>query len=95
MRQFDVIVCQKMVTVQELFAPLSSYHVRANVDGDKWLYRIKKIAHQKLDRGWRERGYVQAYYHAKNTGSNVKFSRVDKPGSSYKRKRHPEQMQLL
>ncbi len=95
MRQFDVVVCKKKITVMELEKPLKTYHVSANVDGDNWLYRISKLPHHHLPTGWQERGYVQAYYHAKNNGSHVQFNRVDAPGKRPNKKRHTAQLRLF
>jgi len=95
MRQFDVIVCSKKVTVLELDKPLTTYDVRANVDGDKWLYRITKLAHQKVMPGWQERGYVHAYYHAKNNGDTVSFTRVDSVKKRKIKLRHMRQRRLF
>lgn len=95
MRQFDVIVCPKMVTVLELVSPLKRYDVSANIDGEKFLYRITKQALSHMKPGWRERGYVQAHYHAKNAGNQVEFVRVGQPGKSRNKKRHPAQVRLF
>ena len=95
MRHFDVIVCPKMVTVLELEVPSWTYDVSANVDGDKYLYRITKQAHIHMKSGWRERGYVQAFYHAKNAGNHVTFNRVDAPGRTRKKRRSVNQMRLF
>ncbi len=95
MRQFDVIVHPKMVTVKERDIPMSNYDVSANVDGDKWLYCIKKEPKSKLDKSWRERGYTHAYYHAKNSGNHVQFNRVDAQHNSRPRKRHRLHLRLF
>jgi len=95
MRQFNVIVCPKMVTVMELDVPVSTIHIRANVDGEKFVYQIKKLAMSHMPGGWMERGYVHAYYHAKNEGNSVDFVRVNSPGRAQKKKRSPQQMQLM
>lgn len=80
MRFFDVIVCAFRVQIIEIEDPFSVVHVRANVDGEQYAYRITKYSGHKLTGDWRERGYIQAYYHAKNEGSTVKFIRTDQPG---------------
>ena len=95
MRYFNVIVCKKKVTVIEHAIEPKNHDISANVDGDTWLYKITKVAHHSLKDNWRERGYVQAYYHAKNNGSYVEFNRVDSPVSTRKRKRHPAQLRLF
>jgi hypothetical protein len=95
MRQFNVIVCKALVTVEELDMPLKKYDISANVDGDEWLYRITKLPMHHLPGGWKERGYSHAFYHAKNNGHHVKFNRVDVVKSSRKRKRHPAQLRLF
>ncbi len=95
MRHYDVIVCSKRVTVVERDTPVPTAHIRATVDGEKYVYQIKMFAMSRLKKGWQERGYVQAYYHAKNAGNVVVFIRTDKPGYPRKHKANPKQMRLI
>ncbi len=80
MKHFDVIVCHYRVQIQEVEEPHKTVHVRARVDGENYVYRITKYSGHKLHRTWMERGYTQAYYHAKESGSYVVFVRSDAPG---------------
>ena len=95
MRQFDVVVCPKHVTVHEVDTPHKTYDISANVDGDKWLYRITKPPMFNMKDGWKERGYVHAFYHAKNAGNHVQFNRVSHPKRTLKKKRHPGAVRLF
>ena len=95
MRQFDVIVNPKSVTLLEIETPPRIVDVRANIDGEQWLYRITRKAFQHMHDGWRERGYVHAYYHARNGGNHVAFIRVDSQKNLKSVKRSPQQMRLL
>ncbi len=95
MRQFDIIVCSHMVAVEEVFKPLTRVDVRANVDGEKFVYRIKKLRFNIGVSGWRERGYIQAYYHAKNAGTCVEFIEVNLSEQPRTDKKHTQALRLF
>lgn len=95
MLHFDIVVYQQRVVVNELTRELSKYDVSVDVDGDIWRYRIKKATGEKLPRGWRERGFQQAHYHAKNSGEHVVFKQVTRSQYVARRKLHPNQMKLF
>jgi len=95
MKQFDVIVGKKKVVVMLKGASLKSYDVSANVDGEIHLYRIIKELFAKLPYGWRDRGYVQAHYHAKNAGNQVNFNWVKVPGKKRKMRNNMAQLGLF
>ena len=95
MRQFIVVVHEQRVVVSEQEKPLPMYDVSANVDGDKWRYRIKRKQGAKLHRGWRERGNQQAYYHARNSGHHVTFDEVYHAKRRRQKKIHANQLPLF
>lgn len=95
MRQFQITVHDQRVVVSEQASTLRMYDVSANVDGEIWRYRVNKRAGVKLPTGWRERGYRQAYYHAKNSGTIVKFNEVHYVKPKRKTKRHEKQLPLF
>jgi len=95
MRWFEVVVCPKKVTILEVEKPIEHVHVQANVDGDTWLYQIKKLPMSHMRKGWEERGYVQSYYHVKNGGEHVVFVRTNRPGYKRKLRHKPKQLQLF
>lgn len=95
MLQFIVIVHEQSVVVQEQIRPLMMYEISAIVDGEIWRYHIVKMAGTKLNRGWRERGNQQAFYHAKNSGTHVKFKEVHYVKTKSKSKIHPDHKALF
>jgi len=84
-----------MITVEEVDTPLKRYDISANVDGGIWLYQIAKKPMFHMTKGWQERGYVHAYYHAKNGGSKITFNRVDSPGRPRTVKRTARHVRLF
>ncbi len=95
MLQFQIIVHEQRVVVQEQIRPLMMYEISALVDGEIWRYHIVKMAGTKLPTGWRERGNQQAFYHAKNSGTHVVFQEVHYVKPERKSKRHPNQIELF
>jgi len=74
MRYFIVTVHPMRVQIDEQVKELKTYDSRALVDGDTWLYTIKKSSNiPKTWRGWRERAYHHIHYHANNSGTVVRF----------------------
>jgi hypothetical protein len=95
MLYFEVEVYPQRVVVNEV-KKLSMYDHKAIVDGDTWLYKIKR---SKLfppqDKGWHGRGLNALYWHAKNSGSYVIFVPVEYAKRQKKIKRHADQIGLF
>lgn len=95
MKQFSVIVYQQRVVVKELARELKRHDVAARVDGDNYRYVIRKEKGEELEKGWRDRGYSQAYYHALNAGNLVTFDPVFSASKTRAKQRHALQSKLF
>lgn len=95
MKHFSVEVGERCIKVWEQDNALSAVHVRANVDGERFAYQIKKAKYANLGKGWFSRGSNHAYYHAKNSGSHVRFEHVTRKKKSKKEEVSPKQMEML
>lgn len=95
MLYFKVEVFPQRVQVLEVYK-LSMYHHKASVDGDTWLYKVVKSKWQPpQDKGWFERAVNTIYWHANNSGNNVKFHEVHYQKRVQKSKRHEKQIALF
>lgn len=95
MLYFEVVVYPQRVEVKTVLEPLKSYDVSALVDGEQWLYRIKKSPTGRMALAWRGRGLQTAHYHAKNSGERVTFQEVRYVTKAQKNKIHPDQIKLF
>ncbi len=95
MRYFTVTIHAKRIEIEETFQPYRIYDYKAVVDGDAWLYLIKRHKNNpdKSNR-WRMRATQQVFYHAFNSGTHVRFEPVSirRP---YKRKISEKQLSFL
>lgn len=76
-RRFLVTVHPMRIQIEEVETQFVVFDARARVDGDIWLYKIKKHVNiPKNDKRWRGRAYHNIHYHAHNSGHIVSFSPV-------------------
>lgn len=95
MLYFLVTVHESRVVVSEV-DEVGMYHCKAYVDGDTWLYKIEKAKFETpLDKGWYERGTTMVFWHAHNSGYNVKFEAVHQKQKRRAKKLHDNQLELL
>ncbi|KKM97300.1 hypothetical protein LCGC14_1169450 [marine sediment metagenome] len=95
MPQFIVKVFTRSTRVTEQKKELVIYDISATVDGEVYRYLVVKAAQFDKVEDWRGRGVQQAYYHAKNSGANVKFHEVHYVPPKRKSKIPAKQMSLF
>lgn len=94
MRHFTVTVWQFRVQIEEQTQPIKKIHARAVVDGDDWLYTIKKHPDNYQKRPvWMGRAYQNIHGHAHNSGTVVRFEPVHSKRTR-KRKIHDKQLSM-
>lgn len=95
MLYFEIEVHSQRVVVNEVDR-LAIYHQKAWVDGQAWLYKIKR---SKLfppkDKGWYGRALDTIFWHAKNSGEHVTFEPVNHAKRMRSMKQHEKQMPLF
>lgn len=93
-RNFVISVKSMAVFATEESKEIINPHALAIVDGERWNYKIKKVAGWKpKGNNWYERGMNYVHYHAKNSGLRVEFKPVGK--GSNRRKKTSEKQQTL
>ncbi len=95
MLYFELEVHPQRVVINEVKS-LATYDYKARVDGQEWLYKIKKSKkHPPKDKYWFSRAETTLFWHAKNSGNYVTFVPVEHVKKRRKVKRHPNQIELF
>ncbi len=77
MRYFIVTIQSRSVRIQEVKEELKTFDAIAVVDGEQFIYLIKKSRHSAAQgKDWRQSAYRDIQYHARNSGENVSFEEV-------------------